>query len=49
MDVDVTVEDPMIFTKPLSLKFTELLLPDTDILESFCNENEKDRQHLIAH
>jgi hypothetical protein len=24
-------------------------LPDTDILESFCNENEKDRQHLIAH
>jgi hypothetical protein len=48
MDVQVTVEDPVIFTTPVNLKFTELLLPDTDILESFCNENEKDRQHLIV-
>ena len=46
MDVRVTVEDPMIFTKPLNLKFTEVLLPDTDILESFCNENEKDHAHM---
>jgi len=49
MDVEVTVEDPMIFTKVLNLKFRELLLPDTDILENFCNENEKDRRHLTAH
>ena len=25
---------------------TELLLPDTDILESVCHENEKDLLHL---
>ena len=28
------------------VKVTEMLLPDTDILESVCNENEKDRAHL---
>jgi hypothetical protein len=42
----VTIEDPKILTKPVTFKVTELLLPDSDILESFCNENEKDRPHL---
>jgi hypothetical protein len=49
MDVEVTVEDPKVFTKPFSVKFTLLLIPDSDILESFCNENEKDRPHLTSH
>jgi hypothetical protein len=46
MDLQVTIEDPKILTKPVTFKVTELLLPDSDILESFCNENEKDRPHL---
>jgi hypothetical protein len=46
MDLQVTIEDPKILTKPVTFKVTELLLPDSDILESYCNENEKDRPHL---
>ena len=46
MDLSVTVDDPKMYTKPFTIKVTELLLPDTDILESVCNENEKDRAHL---
>jgi len=46
MDLSVTVDDPKMYTKPFTIKVTELLLPDTDILESVCNENEKDRTHL---
>jgi hypothetical protein len=46
MDLSVTVDDPEMYTKPFTIKVTELLLPDTDILESVCNENEKDRAHL---
>jgi hypothetical protein len=46
MDLQVTVEDPQMYTKPFTIKVTELLLPDSDILESICNENEKDRVHL---
>jgi hypothetical protein len=34
------------YTKPFTIKVTELLQADTDILESVCNENEKDRARL---
>jgi hypothetical protein len=46
MDLTVTVDDPGMYTKPFTIKVTELLQPDTDILESVCNENEKDRARL---
>jgi hypothetical protein len=46
MDLSVTVDDPKMYTKPFTIKVTELLQPDTDILESVCNENERDLPHL---
>ena len=46
MDLSVTVDDPKMYTTPFTIKVTELLQPDTDILESVCNENEKDRARL---
>ena len=49
MEVQVTLEDPKTFTKPFTIKFTQLLIPDSDILESSCTENEKDRPHLASH
>ena len=45
MDVQVTFDDPKMYTKPFSIKFTQRLLADSDILEFFCAENEKDRVH----
>lgn len=44
LDVEDTIEDATIYTKPFTIKFTELLVPDSDILENVC-ENEKDWQH----
>jgi len=46
MDLSVTIDDPKMYTRPFTFTVTELLLPNTDILESVCNENEKDRVHL---
>ena len=42
LEVTVTITDPKTFTKPI--KFTEVLemLPDTDLFEHYCLENEKD-------
>ena len=34
------------YTKPFTFQVTQLLLPDSDILEYFCAENEKDRAHI---
>ena len=46
MDIEVTIDDPKVYTKPFSVTFTELLQPDSDVTEYFCNENEKDRSHI---
>ena len=46
MDVEMTFDDPQMYTKPFTIKFTQDLLADSDIFEHFCNENEKDRAHM---
>ncbi len=46
LDVEMTFDDPKMYTKPFTIKVTHDLLPDSDIFEMFCNENEKDRAHL---
>jgi hypothetical protein len=46
MDLTVTIDDPVWYTKPFTFKVTELLVPDSDVLETVCNENEKDAAHL---
>ena len=48
MDVAITIDDPKTFTRPFTYKYTDDLLPDTDLLESFCTENEKDRLHMAS-
>jgi hypothetical protein len=40
MDVEMTLDDPRMYTRPFTIKFTQELLADADIFEMFCNENE---------
>ena len=42
------MDDPGVYTKPFSIRYTQTLTPDTDILESICVENERDRVHIEA-
>ncbi len=48
VDVQVTFDDPGAYTKPFSIRYTQTLTPDTDLLESVCAENERDRVHLVG-
>ena len=41
LDVEMTFDDPKMYTRAFTIKFTYRLLADSDILEFFCNENEK--------
>jgi hypothetical protein len=43
MDIEATVDDPVMLTKPVTVKFTVLLIPNSDILETFCSEGERDQ------
>jgi hypothetical protein len=45
MEVQLTVDDPQTYTGPFTVTLKQNLLPDTDLLESFCAENEKDVSH----
>ena len=46
VDVAVTIVDPKMFTKPFTITFAERLLPDTDVFEHICLEDEKDVAHI---
>jgi hypothetical protein len=46
MEVEVTVDDPKAYTAPWTVKLTELLAPDTELLDYNCLENEKDVAHF---
>ncbi len=46
MDLTITVTDPLTFTRPITFSVVEELLPDTDLLEHYCLENEKDDAHM---
>jgi hypothetical protein len=46
MDLQITVDDPKAYTKPWTINEPMALLPDSDLIEYVCNENEKDLKHL---
>jgi hypothetical protein len=41
MDFAISFDDPKYYTRPFGFTTTLLLLPDTDVLENVCTENEK--------
>jgi hypothetical protein len=45
LEIEVTIDDPKAYTKPLKYTLKASLVPDEDLLEYFCAENEKDAQH----
>ncbi|MEO8097441.1 MAG: hypothetical protein ABI811_07040 [Acidobacteriota bacterium] len=47
MDLEITVDDPKIFTRPWTAKEPLHLVPGTELLEFICGENEKDLPHLV--
>ncbi len=48
MDIEVTIEDPKAYTKPWKVHMAWRLLPDTDLIESICEENNRDPGHMVG-
>lgn len=46
LDVEMTFDDPQVYTKPFAIKVSFDLMADTDLFEMPCNENERDGEHL---
>jgi hypothetical protein len=45
---EVTIEDPEYYARPWTTAWTYRLSPTTEIMEYFCTENERDRQHMVG-
>lgn len=45
LEIEMTIDDPGAYLEPLTYTVKSSLLPDTDLLEYFCAENEKDAEH----
>jgi hypothetical protein len=48
MTVQITIDDPKTYTKPWTVSYPITLMPDTEMLEYVCNENNVDVQHLVG-
>jgi hypothetical protein len=46
MDLSITIDDPKMYTKPWTIVEDPHLLPDTELLEFICNENNVDLPHM---
>lgn len=46
MEMELTVTDPTYYNRPFTVKLPFHLIPDSDVLEAVCTENEKDAIHL---
>jgi hypothetical protein len=46
LDIQMTIEDVPYYSKPIAFQYTSTLVPDDDLLEWVCTENEKDRGHV---
>jgi hypothetical protein len=48
MEVDVTIDDPKVYTKPFTVRMNYRIMPDTDLIEFICNENDRSGAHLVG-
>ena len=46
LEIQFTVDDAKAYTKAWTVKMNHRLLPDTDLIEFVCNENEKSSEHF---
>jgi hypothetical protein len=48
LEIEVTMDDPKAYTKPWTVKLTEFITLNTELMDYICLENEKDLTHLVG-
>ncbi len=48
MDVEITIDDPKAYTKPWMVTHKFRLLPEDELIEHICEENNIDPAHMIG-
>ena len=48
LEIEVTIDDPKAYTKPWTVRLHQLLVPDTELLDYYCQDNERDSVHAVG-
>ena len=48
LEIEVTLDDPKAYTAPWTVTLHQFIVLNTELLEYFCQENEKDQTHLVG-
>lgn len=48
LEIELTIDDPKAYTAPWTVKFAEPLVLDSELLDYYCLENEKDSPHMVG-
>jgi len=48
LEIEETITDPSVFTRPVTVRLGAQYVPDTELLEFICAENEKSRAHFVG-
>ena len=48
LEIELTVNDPKAYTKPWTVKLNQTIALDTEMIDFFCMENEKDSPHIVG-
>jgi hypothetical protein len=48
LEIEITVDDPKAYTAPWTVKLTQPLVLDGELLDYYCLENEKDFIHMVG-
>jgi hypothetical protein len=46
LEIELTIDDPKAYTAPWTVKMTEPLVLDSELLDYYCLENERDSVHM---
>jgi hypothetical protein len=48
LEIEVTIDDPKAYTKPWTVTVYQRILPNTELIEFVCGENERSDAHLVG-
>jgi len=48
LTIDITVEDPKAYTHPWTVRISDKIMLNTELIEFICNENERSDAHLVG-
>jgi len=48
LQIDITIEDPSVYTAPFTVRVMQRIMPDTELIEFICQENDRSGPHLVG-